>query len=173
MLPDKIIEENLSIAYVETICSMAGYEIAVHRRDWGIDLILSEVSKVGDNIISTGIYLDIQLKACINTRDNGTIISYDLKNKARNKLICQTNVGAPRIIIVLCLPETKEEWIDQGVDYLMLKKCAYWSYLGGQEEVPNNDSTRVLHIPKTNIFSVENIKRIMDKVKEGGDLNSL
>ena len=56
---------------------------------------------------------------------------------------------------------------------LILKKCAYWYYLEGMGEVDDNDSTTVLHIPKTNIFSPENIQRIMSCIKDGGDLNGL
>ena len=174
MLPDNIIEENLSIAYVKAVSSMAGYEINLPSRDWGTDVQLSEVDNNNGTIVDTGIYLRVQLKACKNTRDLGDKIAYDLKNKARNKLIQQrTSTATPIILVVLCLDPSKINWVTQDLDKLILKKCAYWCYLEGDTTVPDNENTTVLHIPKTNIFSAENVKKIMDCVKSGGDLHVL
>ena len=144
------------------------------NRDWGVDAQIAEVQEINGSVEDTGVYVRIQLKASKNIRDLGDRIAYDLKNKARNKLIRRGSTTATRkILVLLCLDSRKENWVNQDLNNLILKKCAYWYYLEGMEEVDDNDSTTVLHIPKTNLFSPENIQRIMSCIRDGGDLNGL
>lgn len=174
MLPDNNVEENLSLAYATVVSSMAGYELYMLSKDWGVDAQLAEVMKVDGSVEDTGVYVSVQLKACKNTRDLGQKIAYDIKNKARNKLTkTKTNAAVPKILVVLCLDTQKSNWMKQDLSQLIVKKCAYWYYLEGMPKVPNDDHTTVLHIPKENVFSPENIQKIMNCVKTGGDLHDL
>lgn len=103
--------------------------------------------------------------------DNEEIV-YDLRNKNYNDLV-DTDVGTKRILVVLLLPTDKESWINQDAESLIMKKSAYWFYLEGQDPAENEEGTTRIKIPKENLFSVENLDKIMKKIKDGGDLNNL
>lgn len=174
LLTDQKIAEEISKAYARVVAHMAGYETGEYHNDWGTDMMISEVHKVNDQFIQTGVNLIVQLKSTKNAREiGGDRISYDLENKTRNKLVYNQGVGSPQILVVLCLPEQKEHWAVHDVEKLVLKKCAYWYYMQGQPTVTNDNSTTVVHIPKSQTFSMENLKKIMDVVKNRGDLNSI
>lgn len=84
-----------------------------------------------------------------------------------------TSPLAQKILILLCMPENKKEWVEQGVEALLLKKCAYWLWLGRHLEVEDTESTTAVYIPKDNVFTPEVLHIIMEKVSRGETLNGL
>jgi hypothetical protein len=176
MLPENDIKEGLSRAYLKAICNHAGYSIGVDEKDFGIDLTIKDIEKrPSGRTFSSGVDLNIQIKSTCRWRESsdGKFITYDLKNKNYNDLAIRINNATKRILVVLLLPKEKENWINQDVESLMIKKCAYWYYLGGQPTVEDNDSTTAIKIPKSQVFSIEELGRIMTQIKNGGDLNEL
>ena len=175
MLPENYIKEGISRAYVKAICNRAGYNIAVDESDFGIDLTVREVEeRESGRIWTNGICLDIQIKSSTDCRESENELIYPLRNKNYNDLITITTKSATKkILVVFQLPTNNLNWINQDIDSLIIKKCAFWTYLGGRNLVEDNNSTTTIRIPKTNIFSVESLIRIMDCIKEGGDLNEL
>jgi len=176
MLPDNDIKEELSKAYVQAICSMAGYGHGFDPRDLGVDIIIKDIKKrlVSNRIVYSGYNLGIQLKSTTisNCRENATHIAYDLRNKNYNDL-ADTDVGTKRILVLFILPNDKPSWLVQDIQSLILKKCAYWFYLEGQSFVVDNDSTTAIHIPKENLFSIRKLRSIMDAIKSGANLNGI
>jgi len=172
MLPDNHIKEGLSRAYVKAICNYAGCGIALDEMDFGDDLTIKKLTKrKSGRVYSTGHRIDIQLKSTINYREDKENIIYDLRNKNYNDLVIITKTGTKKILVLLILPRDKREWINQDINSLVLKKCAYWCSLGGKDEVGDSDSTTVVKIPKNQVFSVENLKQLMEKIERGEDLN--
>ncbi len=173
MLPENKIEEGLSQAYVKAICAMAGYNTAKDENDYGIDLTIKDVEqRLSGRTTNSGFDIDVQIKATKNFREDDSSISYDLRNKNYNDLV-DTKPATPRILVVLCLPEQKDEWLCQNLDSLILKRCAYWRYLSGQNGVEDNESKTAIRIPKSQCFTVDNLKKIMDCVKRKGDINDI
>ena len=173
MLPINDIEEGLSEAYVKAICSMAGYNTGKSHKDFGFDITVKDIiQRASGRTVESGFNLDIQIKATKNFRQNHASIIYDLKNKTYNDLTDNSS-PTPRILVVLCLPQNQDEWIGQDIDSLILKKCAYWHYLGGQTPVDDNESTTAVYIPKSNPFTVENLNKLMDSIKTGVDISGL
>jgi Domain of unknown function (DUF4365) len=59
-----------------------------------------------------------------------------------------------------------QDWLQQSETELCLKRCAYWTSLRGQPE-STNQTTVTVYIPRTNIFSVDALKNIMQQVAKG------
>ncbi|MBI4146122.1 DUF4365 domain-containing protein [Candidatus Woesearchaeota archaeon] len=177
MITDNDIKEGLSKAYVKAVCNMAGYIIAADENDYGFDLTVRDVTVRaraggGQRFVPSGHNLDVQLKATADFRKEAGQIVYRLDNKNYNDLV-DTSAGTPRILVVLCMPDNRTEWINQDVNSLIIKECAFWVYLGGREPAENEDSKTTIQIPEANVFSVENLTRIMNLIKSGGALNAL
>lgn len=173
MLSDNNIKESLSISYIHAICGMAGFTYGTDSMDYGFDITIKDILKrESGKLCPSGYNLDIQIKATTNFEINDSFVKYRIRNKNYNDLI-NTEAGTPRILVVLTLPEDKESWLIQDVESLAMKKCAYWICLKGRDSKENEESSTLIEIPKENIFSVENLSKIMDIIKEGGEINDL
>lgn len=64
------------------------------------------------------------------------------------------------------MPEKVEEWLQQSETELCLKRCAYWVSLRGQPERTNQNKVTV-HIPRTNVFSVNALTTLMQQIANG------
>ncbi len=172
-LPENDIKEALSIAYVQAVCGMAGCLYGTDSKDYGFDITIKDVVKrKGGKCCPSGYNLDVQIKATTDYQINETCIKYGLRNKNYNDL-ADSSPGTPRILIVLVLPQEKESWLVQDIDSLIMKKCAYWICLKGQERKANENSSTTIEIPIENIFSVAKLCEIVTIIKKGGDLSEL
>ena len=72
----------------------------------------------------------------------------------------------PLLLIILLVPEKVEDWLQQSETELCLKRCAYWVSLRGQPE-SNNQTTVTVYIPRTNIFSVDALQTLMQRIANG------
>ncbi len=173
MLSENDVKEALSLAYVQAVCGMAGYNYGTDAKDYGFDItIKSIIQRQSGRLCLSGYNVDLQIKATTVFTINGTHVKYSLKNKNYNDL-AEADPGTKRILVVLLLPEEKTSWLNQDPESLVMKKCAYWISLEGSDIKTNEDSSTTIDIPLENVFSVENLGTIMDKIKEGGSLNDL
>ena len=120
--------------------------------------------------VYSGINLDLQIKSTCSHREDADSIIYDLRNKNYNDLIDVKSHATKKILVVFIMPKNKDEWLSQDINSLILKKCAYWVYLGGKPKVRDSESTTAVKIPKQNIFSVDTLNRLMTKIQNGEDL---
>lgn len=173
MLQENTIKEALSLSYIKAISYYAGYTAGKSEFDYGVDLTIQDIeTRPSGRTYESGIRLGIQLKSTENFRETESEIIYDLKNKNYNDLIA-ASTATPRILVLLCLPDQKREWIKQDVNSLIMKKCAFWKYFGGEQAVSDIDSTTAVRIPKQNIFSPEKLQTIMNTIKNGRELNGI
>jgi Domain of unknown function (DUF4365) len=96
------------------------------------------------------------------------VVAYDLEVRAYN-ILRQENVGRPRILVVLVLPENESEWMSQTEESLIIRRCAYWTSLRGAEPTTAHTTVRIM-IPRTNVFSVQSLELLMDRAREEGRL---
>lgn len=80
-----------------------------------------------------------------------------------------TEVGCPRILVLLALPQDEPAWTEQTEEYLLVRKCAYWMSLKGLGPTTNTAKNRVA-IPRTNVFSVTALLELLDKVRKREEL---
>jgi hypothetical protein len=158
-------QEALSRAYIQAVASKCGMNCSFREFDYGIDVTLHEITRRGNRYVESGFKLDIQAKSSINVIFGETIIKYDTEKKNYNDLR-DPNVGTPRILVLLALPELENDWAFFSEDNLVLKKCAYWATLKGLVASPNQSTVRV-SIPRSNCFHAVALLGIMERIRAG------
>jgi hypothetical protein len=167
-------KESLARAYIQAIAGQAGLACAVHDYDYGIDLTLREVAaKTSSNgerrrYVSSGFALDVQAKSTTTAVVGDDVVSYDLDIDAYDDLR-EVHVGTPRILVLLVLPDEGQDPISQDEDSLRLCRCCYWVSLRGWGAVANRRSRRIA-LPRRNIFSVEGVRDIFDRLRRSEEL---
>jgi hypothetical protein len=71
-------------------------------------------------------------------------------------------MAAPRLLVVLLLPEDAIEWLRHSEEGLVARRCAYWVSLRGAPESDNTDRQTVF-IPKTQVFSPQSLTELMTR----------
>jgi hypothetical protein len=177
MLPENNIKAGLSCSYLKAVANIAGYPVRFTEpdADFGIDATIAEllVRKSG-RTFESGKNLLIQLKSTTisHIRENDTEIIYDLRNKNYNDLT-YADALTPKILVLFVMPNEKDTWLTHHIEMLVLKKCAYWTYLASKPQAQNEESTTAIHIDKNKIFSPDSLKQIMGKVSTNGNLYDL
>jgi hypothetical protein len=79
---------------------------------------------------------------------------------------------APRILVVIEVPEAVENCVDEMDDHMILRHRAYWVHLLGAEDIDNGDAeTKVgIRIPLDQSFSCETLRKMMVKIEASGVL---
>mgnify|MGYP001595810752 FL=1 len=173
MLTENDVKEALSRSYVQAICCMGGYNYGTDAKDYGFDFTIKEIlRRPSGKHCPSGLNLEIQIKATTDYKLSKTEVEYKLRNKNYNDLAMKSD-ATKRILVILLLPIEKAEWLKQDAEALIMKKCAYWCYLEGNGQKDNEESKTTIQIPLKNVFSVENLTKIMDTIKKGGNLNVL
>jgi hypothetical protein len=152
-------EEALSRAYVAAVAAGAGYITAVMDFDRdGVDMQI----RAGGTMRPS---LDIQLKATINLgKPKGGAFRFPLKRRNYDLLLAETMI--PRILVVMDLPRSEADWLQVTPDHLLMRRCAYWTSLGGLSETANKESVTIL-IQCSNRFDVESLRSLMEQARRG------
>lgn len=146
------------MAYAAAVAAKAGYGVSEPTLDRdGYDVTISAGGSMRPKI-------DVQLKATINLRDEGTTFAYALKR--RNYDLLREPAQTPRMLVVLHLPKERKKWLTISNEYLTLKNCAYWLNLVGMPATKNKASITV-KIPKSNLLTDKELRRLMDHSRSG------
>jgi hypothetical protein len=158
-------KEQFSYAYIYAVASTPGYsfQIAAKPLDFdGIDIILAGGS--GGGIIRYP-RLELQVKCTSLDLVSNDIIRYPLPLKNYNELRVE-NVQTPRILAIVVVPDNPDNWLTQSRQELCLRYCGYWVSLRGQPPTQNQTSVTI-SIPQQNIFNVEDLKTLMQRIEAG------
>ncbi|WP_082671777.1 DUF4365 domain-containing protein [Bittarella massiliensis (ex Durand et al. 2017)] len=161
-------KEALSQAYVRAVIAKAGFNFGKSEFDYGIDGTIKDVINRGGRYCESCFGINFQLKSSCNVSFQDGKVVYDLESKNYNDLISESSM-LPNILILLVFPENSDEWLDVSADQLVLKKCAWWCSLEGQEPTINR-ATKRISIPDCQIFSSAALVDLMEKVKGGEKL---
>ena len=128
-------------------------------------MTLRDIQRRGRQYTDTGFRLDLQLKSAAGKSVviTDTELSYDLAVKAYDDL----RGGAacrPRILVLVVFPGDESLWTTQTEEHLMICSCAYWLSLEGRPATTNKRTVR-LAIPRNNLFSVEGVNGLMERVR--------
>ena len=166
MLTQQHIQEGLSRAYALAVACQAGYSCNFTSSfDYGMDGAFHEITARGGRLVESGFQIQFQLKAstnCVFTDDN---LRYGLKATNYNDLV-ETNVGTPRILLVLALPKEDTDWLDLSIDALILRRCMWWHSLHGQART-SNERTRGIRIPLDQQLTVKGLRELMRRARAG------
>src|SRR5215469_9173866 len=148
-------QECFGDAFLLAVAAVAGCATSLRRPDNdSIDWTLS-------NRLSRRPKLDVQMKTTIiiDEKLDGDVIRYPLKRKNYDDLI-MVNLLSPRILIVVTLPRDIEEWLSLSPEELVLRRCAYWVSLAGQQPSENETNVTVT-LPRVNLFTVDALRSMM------------
>lgn len=163
--PEQIRMEDMSEAYVRALCAADGYSVEKGNHDNdGVDITVSCKGKPLDSCKRKSPKLDIQLKSSyskITVNSDGSI-SYPLEVKNYNWLI-DTERITPFILVVFLMPDDETQWLEHTIDWLKIKKCAYWISLRGKSATTNTSSVTI-KIPPTNILTKDTLRDLMVKI---------
>src|SRR5688572_20632745 len=159
MLLDNHIKEELSYAYVHAVAARAGFGCGRISQDIGsVDAILSADGGFPDDAALQHVVIQLQLKATCRRMSNEPQFLFPLRIKNYNEL--RAHSLAPRLLVVLCMPENAAEWLTVDGDSLIARQCAYWCNLKGEPELKNQVGRRVT-VRRKNIFSPEAVRELM------------
>lgn len=154
--------EQFSRAYVHALAATVGYGCTRPEvDDDSIDMI---VSATGGSGTRRSPRLELQLKSHAMDLPTGPSISYPLKVKNYNELRVATFV--PRILVLVVVPRNIDEWTKHSEEQLVLRRCGYWLSLHGMEETTNASSVTVT-VPRTQVFNVEALRGMMERISAG------
>ena len=161
-------QEVLSRAYIQAIASQCGLNCSFRAFDYGIDVTLHLIQRKENRYAESGINLDIQAKSTHRATVTGSDVLYDMEIKTYDDLR-DPEVVTPRILVLLVQPENEQDWTGMTEDELALRRCAYWMSLNDWAPTANKSTIRV-SIPKANRFSVEALQGMMERLRNGEDL---
>jgi hypothetical protein len=159
-------QEALSRAYVQAVVARAGMTYGLASQDYGIDLVVHDVERVGRRRRESGFRIDVQLKSTTLARLSPAGVNYMLDARTYEYLR-DVHAGNPRILVVLGLPRRESDWCHQTETGLTLRRCAYWLSLRGLPSRTNSRAVQV-SIPRANQFSARQLRGMMNRVKSGG-----
>ena len=117
----------------------------------------------------TGPKLDLQLKASTDQQhDHDEHVAWSLPRAHYDKL--RSNSMAPRLLVVLMLPEKLEDAVVHTVEHLLVRRCAYWICLKGQPAITGSAKSTTVHIDKKNVFSPDALAEMMEKASREEDI---
>lgn len=158
-------KEQFSIAFVRAVAAVAGCDVSRVEVDQdSIDLTISGRKSQGTTHRCPR--LDIQLK-CTETDDGkGAELVYELPMKNYDDLRL-VEVHVPHILVVVCVPGELTQWLHESPEQTAMRRVAYWRSLRGEPAVPNK-RTHAVHLPRSQRFTVAELRAVMARISEGG-----
>lgn len=168
MITEQHMAEDLSEAYVRAVAARARITLsAMRNHDYGVDGTFNRIQTINGRRAETGFKLDFQLKASKNwTEQDGKVI-YDLPVKNYNDLVDRATKrnATPFILVLLCLPDAVENWIEITAEHLLLRKFCFWHRLSGPRT--DNAVTKRIEIPSAQRLTAEAVSSLLEQVEKG------
>jgi len=155
-------KEQFSNAYLLAVAAAAGYTLA--RPSVDDDSVDWVIMAGGANGTPRRPRLDAQLKCSAQNIVKANSLRFPLELKNYNDLR-HTDLFAPRILIVLTVPENPAEWLMQSEQEMALRRCAYWVSLRGMADTDNRKSVTV-ELPRRQIFTPAALQELMRRVND-------
>jgi hypothetical protein len=157
-------KEEISRAYIHAVAARCGFAVGAWSQDQGcIDMSIGASGALGNGTLEDP-RIDLQLKCTSDARHlREEHVAWQLERPHYDKLRARSSVL--KLLVVLVLPESEAEWIEHGVEALIIRRCAYWLSLSGMPAITTE--SKVVHVPRTNVFSPEQLKSMMERLSRG------
>ena len=166
MITEQHTQESLSRSYIHAIAGSAGVNLHVSREfDYGFDGTFRPVTIRGTRRVESGFPIDFQLKCSRKWGHEDTNVSYSIETKTYNDLVTRDKDGIGAVLILLCIPEDKSQWVEISEGYMKLQHCCYYTVLSGSP-VANEDSKKKILIARTNILTAQNLNNLLVAERE-------
>lgn len=122
--------ETLQVGYLLAVAAAAGCSLSQPFPDNGIDWHVSHGAP--GHVVDDEVTIKVQLKCTYRTpaRPPGATFAFTLDNAHLVKL-ARTPVPVHKILVVMLVPRSQDEWLRAGHDRLDLRHCCYWTNLAG------------------------------------------
>ena len=156
-------QEQFSRSVVFAIASRAGCAVSERNvDDDSVDLTLCS------KMLSRRPSVDVQLKCTGQDVLDDNVLKFNLSKKNYDDLRI-TDVLVPRILIVVRVPADIESWLEHTEDHMLVRGCGYWLNLRDAPATDNLSGSTV-RIPRTNMFTPEQLTKMMEQIHNGGEL---
>ncbi|MFI2077138.1 DUF4365 domain-containing protein [Streptomyces triculaminicus] len=157
--------ETLQVGYLHAVAAAAGCSLAQPFPDNGIDWHVSHSAP--GHTTDDEVTIKVQLKSTyqLGPRPPGPTFGFTLDNDHLVKL-ARTPVSVHKILVVMIVPRTQDDWLRAGPDHLELRHCCYWTNLAGHPATGRRRTT--VRIPTTRVFDDRALREIMTRVGAGG-----
>ena len=161
------IEAELSYAYLHAVAAKAGVGCKTgsrHDDNAGIDALLTGWGPFPGGGYLEEVDLNVQLKATVQSpTSKSEPWTYSLRGIRRYDDLRNDALATPRILVVLFLPDDRDDWLQHTEDALTLRKCAYWVSLRGADP-SDNDTAQTVYLPKTQRFDPDGLLALMARL---------
>lgn len=155
-------KEQFSNVYVRAVVTVAGYSL--YRPEVDDDSIdLGIVARSGTGKVQAP-RLELQLKCTSTNILDGRCARFPLPIKNYNDLRITSLV--PRILVVVLVPKSPDDWLHHSETEMCLRRCGYWVSLREQPTTQNSTAVTV-ELPRSNQFNVESITSVMNRISQG------
>ncbi|MGW6795793.1 DUF4365 domain-containing protein [Streptomyces chartreusis] len=176
--------ETLQVGYLHAVAAASGCSLSQPFPDNGIDWHVSHSAP--GHTVDDEVTIKVQLKATYQLAPNPParlppppstegaappplqmrrFFSFTLDNDHLAKL-ARTPVSVHKILVVMIVPRSQEQWLRAGHDRLDLRHCCYWVNLAGHPITGRRRTT--VRIPTSRIFDDRALCEIMTRVGTGG-----
>jgi len=155
-------KEQFSIAYVRAVVAVAGFN--VYKMEVDEDSIDLGIAATGALNLPRSPKLDLQLKCSAADILQAETVNFPLKIKNYVELRADTLV--PRLLVVIIVPNTVSDWLQQSETELIMRRCGYWMSLRNEADVENTSSVTV-RLPRAQVFTPDQLGRIMTRINAG------
>jgi hypothetical protein len=165
-LPMTARQEQFSLAFVRMIAAAAGCSIKSHETDYdGVDITIASSTEYVKYYCPQ---FELQLKC---TTQHGLLRNTHLSWKMEREPFLKLTHGKrynEAFLGVLVIPRADEPLVDLSEERLLSSSRMYWEHARLLGEVSDGSTTKTMHLPRTNLFDVESLQSIMQRVGEGG-----
>ena len=155
-------KEQISVAYAHAVAAAAGYSCILNNPDIdSVDRTIAATGMLHQQSLVCSPRIDLQLKATSQEVLKEQHLAIRLSRKNYDDLrvpVCHV----PRLLVVLHLPADPTKWVEQTESQMLIRHCAFWHSLRGMPAVSAGKIT--VHVPRDNLFTVETLRRLMERV---------
>ncbi|MFF1699187.1 DUF4365 domain-containing protein [Streptomyces sp. NPDC058257] len=175
--------ETLQVGYLHAVAAAAGCSLSQPFPDNGIDWHVSHSAP--GHTVDDEVTIKVQLKCTYQIPPNppsrrpppvtegpsarldrlGAAFSFTLDNPHLEKL-ARTPVAVHKILVVMLVPRSQDDWLSASHDRLDLRHCCYWTNLAGHQVTGRRRTT--VRVPTSRIFDDKALCEIMTRVGTGG-----
>lgn len=154
-------KSRFSLSYIEAVASHAGFQVEEVKVD------LDSVDGTLKADFGKRPRIEFQAKATARDVVRENYVHFPLSVKNYDDL--RLEAINPRILIVLVMPKSVDEWINQSHEEMCLRHCAYWMSLDGKPAL-SNQNTITVSLPLGNVFDSTQLTRMMQSAERTGAL---
>jgi len=164
-LPMTARQEQFSVGFVRMVVAAAGCAIKSHDTDYdGVDITITSSTDYRKYL---GAEIEFQLKC--TTQTNLLKPDYMAWKLHRDPFLKLTHPKRylDGFLGVLLVPRD-EDLLQMSEDQLLTNSRMYWQHASRLGEIADGAETKKVRLPRSNLFDVEALKGIMQRVGDGG-----